>query len=144
MYSDQLMTKVGVESVDWVQLLALYREVGLVAGLGKKGDLPAIRRAFEASAKVVTAWLGDRLVGAGRLLSDGVCYGAIFDVGVVPEYQGQGVGKRVMTELLRGNEHLCIHLTSTFGNEPFYRKLKFKKHKTAMALYPFESSYLED
>lgn len=144
MQPDQYMTKVGMESVDWVQLSALYREVGLVAGLGKKGDLPGIRRAFEASTKVVTVWLGDRLAGAGRLISDGVCYGAIFDVGVVPEFQGQGVGKRVMSELLFGNEHLCIHLTSTFGNEPFYRKLGFKRHKTAMALYPFESNYLEE
>jgi predicted N-acetyltransferase YhbS len=37
-----------------------------------------------------------------------------------------------------------IHLTSTFGNEEFYKKLGFKKHKTAYAKYPFQSKYLED
>lgn len=30
--------KQGCDAVDWGQLGALYREVGLVAGYGKKGD----------------------------------------------------------------------------------------------------------
>ena len=84
------------------------------------------------------------MVGAGRLISDGICYGTIFDLGVLPDYQKQGIGKGIMNELLRNNEHLCIHLTSTFGNEEFYRKLGFKSHKTAFAKYPFDSKYLED
>ncbi len=49
-----------------------------------------------------------------------------------------------MNELMKGNEHICIYVTSTFGNEPFYSKLGFKKHKTAYAKYPYESEYLED
>ena len=48
-----------------------------------------------------------------------------------------------MEALLRGNEHLLVYLTSTFGNEGFYSKLGFKKHKTAYAKYPCESEYLE-
>jgi len=49
-----------------------------------------------------------------------------------------------MNELLRNNEHLHIYLTSTFGDEEFYREFGFKPHKTAFAKYPFESEYLED
>ena len=77
------------------------------------------------------------------MLSDGVCYGTIYDVGVLEAYQGQGVGKGIMEALLKGSGHLLVYLTSTFGSEEFYRKLGFKKHKTAYAKYPHESEYLE-
>jgi len=78
------------------------------------------------------------------LISDGVCYGMIFDVGVLPSYQNKGIGKGIMNELMKGNEQISIHLTSTFGNEAFYGKLGFKKHKTAHAKYPRNSEYLEN
>lgn len=78
------------------------------------------------------------------MLSDGICHGIIFDVGVLPEYQRLGVGKGLITEIQKGNGHLCIYLTSTFGNEDFYKKLGFKIHKTALAKYPYQSDYLLD
>ena len=42
-----------------------------------------------------------------------------------------------------GLGHTCIHLTATFGNEEFYKNLGFKRHKTAMAKYPYESDYVD-
>jgi GNAT superfamily N-acetyltransferase len=132
--------KIGISNIDWQALAELYSTVGL--GIADK-DVAALHRAFEASGKVVTAWHGDALIGAGRMITDGIRYGCIFDVGVFPAFQKQGVGKGIMSELLKGNEHLYIHLTSTFGNEPFYGKLGFRRHKTAMAKYPHASGYLE-
>lgn len=120
------------------------RKCWVVAGYGKRKDFDKIRTAFEHSYKVVTAWKIDNLIGAARMLSDGICYGMIFDVGVLPEYQKSGIGKGLITELQKDNSHLCIHLTSTFGNEDFYKKLGFKPHKTAFAKYPYESDYLRD
>lgn len=135
--------KTGTESIDWEALGDLYEEVGLVAQFGKKRRLEKVRQAFRNSYKVVTAWKEGKLVGAGRLISDGLCYGTIYDVGVLQAYRGQGIGKGIMEALLEGNEHLLLYLTSTFGNESFYEKLGFKKHKTAYAKYPHESEYLE-
>ena len=43
------------------------------------------------------------------MLSDGICYGMIFDVGVLPEYQKSGIGKGLIAELQKDNHHLCIH-----------------------------------
>ncbi|MDR3682067.1 MAG: GNAT family N-acetyltransferase [Flavipsychrobacter sp.] len=131
-----------MNSIDWPQLFDLYDIVGLVAGYGRKKDYVKIRTAFEHSYKVVTAWNNDNLVGAVRMLSDGICYGMIFDVGVLPEYQKLGIGRGLVTELQKENQHLCIHLTSTFRNEEFYKILGFKAHKTAFAKYPYESDYL--
>ena len=133
----------GCDEIAWSQLGELYQQVGLVAGYGKKGDLKAIERSFRASSKVVTAWNDSKLVGAARAMSDEVCYSSVFDVGVLPEFQRSGIGKGLMKALLSGLEHTRIHLTSTFGNEEFYRRLGFKHHKTAMARYPFESEYLD-
>lgn len=124
-------------------LTELYGAVGLVANHGKKKESNIIREAFQASQKVVTAWSKDILVGAGRMLTDNICYGSIFDVGVLPSFQKQGIGRSIINELLKGNEHLCIHLTSTFGNEQFYKQLGFARHKTAMAKYPYATEYLE-
>ncbi len=136
--------KTGIDRIDWESITDLYGEVGLVAGLGKNRELEKIREAFQNSYRVVTAWKDQKLIGAGRMLSDGVCYGMIFDVGVLPVHQKQGIGKGIMKELLLGNENLSIHLTSTFGNEKFYGNLGFKKHKTGFAKYPYKSDYLED
>ncbi len=136
--------KTGTDTIDWEAITDLYGEVGLVAGLGRRRDLEKIREAFEHSYRVVTAWEGNRLVGAGRLLSDGVCYAMICDLGVLPAYQKQGVGRGILNALQKDNEHLSFHLTSTFGNEAFYKKLGFKKHKTGYAKYPYESEYVED
>lgn len=135
--------KTGIECIDWKMLTELYGRVGLVAGHGKDQKTSLIIKAFRASSKVVTAWNNAKLIGAGRLLTDGLCYGNIYDLGVLPEFQKQGIGRGIMVELMNGNEHLCIHLTSTFGNERFYSKLGFLKHKTAMSKYPYQSEYLE-
>lgn len=106
-------------------------------------DIDTLREAFQPSGKVVTAWHDGEMVGAGRMITDGIRYGSIFDVGIFPDFQKQGIGKGIMRELMKGHERLYIHLTSTFGNEPFYGKLGFRKHKTAMARYPHDSDYLE-
>jgi ribosomal protein S18 acetylase RimI-like enzyme len=132
--------KIGTACIDWTMLSELYGEVGL--GIGNK-DIGTIREAFQVSGKVITAWHKEKLVAAGRMITDGIRYGSIFDVGVLPTFQKQGIGKGIVTELMKGNEHLYIHLTSTFGNEPFYSKLGFRRHKTAMAKYPQDSDYLE-
>lgn len=139
-----IVYKVGPKNVDGTMLLNLYEKAGLLSRFVKNKEYEKIKTAFDRSYKVVTAWDGEILVGAGRMLSDGICYGTIFDVGVLPEYQKKGIGKRIMHELMNGEEHMPIHLTSTFGNEGFYRKLGFKKHKTAYSKYPFATNYVED
>ncbi len=135
--------RIGTSCIDWEMLTELYGQVGLVANHGKKREGAIVREAFEASSKVVTAWNNQKLIGAGRMLTDNICYGTIFDVGVLPTFQNKGIGKGVVLELMKGKENLCIHLTSTFGNEQFYGKLGFRRHKTGMAKYPYDSEYLE-
>lgn len=136
--------KTGLDEIDWDSLIQMYAEVDLVIGLARAGKIEKIKRSFNNTYKIVTAWDGDRIVGAGRLISDGECYGWIHDVGVHPDYQKMGIGRAIMNKLIDGNQHLLIGLTSSFMAVDFYKKLDFKKHKTAMAKYPGQSTYLED
>ena len=136
--------KTGQNVIDWDSLIQMYKKLDLVIGLARAGKIEKIKRAFNNTFKIVTAWDGDEIVGAGRLISDGECYGWIHDMGVHPKYQKQGVGRGIMNELMNGNDHLLIGLTSSFEAVEFYSKLDFKKHKTAMAKYPGASTYLEE
>jgi len=136
--------KTGTDVINWESLVQLYFETDGVVGLGKEKNLKKIKEAFLNTYKVVTVWDGDKIIGAGRMLSDGVCYGWIHDFAVLPDYPKKGIGRNIMSELMHGNESLLIGLTSAFGAEEFYYKLGFKKHKTALAKYPGKSIYLED
>jgi len=49
------------------------------------------------STLVVSAWVGERLIGAVRVLSDTMFRSIIYDLMVLPEYQNMGIG----AELLR-------------------------------------------
>jgi ribosomal protein S18 acetylase RimI-like enzyme len=95
-----------------------------------------MNKAFAASFAFASVWDGDRLVAFGRMISDGYMYSAIFDVVVDPDYQKKGLGKQVMQSLMSKVPDSRFMLTSTFGNEEFYKKLGFKHHKTGMAMYP--------
>jgi len=136
--------KTGYDVIDWNQLVDLYDEVDGVIGLGRKRDIERIKKSFLNSYKIVTAWDGDKIVGAGRMISDGYCYAWIHDIGVLESYRRKGIGKMVMDELANEKEPLLFGLTSSFMAVDFYNELGFKKHKTAMAKYPGKSTYLEE
>jgi len=136
--------KTGTDRINWDSLVQLYFETDGVVGLGREKNLPKIKEAFLSSYKVVTAWNKDKIIGAARLISDGVCYGWIHDVAVLPDFQKKGIGRNIMQELMSGNEYLLFGLTSAFGGEEFYYKLGFTRHKSALVKYPGKSIYLED
>jgi len=78
------------------------------------------------STLVVSAWDGDRLVGAVRVLSDTIFRSVIYDLLVAPEYQGRGVGKELVNRCKNhypGSEWL---VGCDRKNIDFYKKLGFQ------------------
>jgi len=134
--------KTEIENLDWEKLVDLYDETDMCIGLGRKRETEKIRRAYQNSYQTVTAWEAGVIIGAGRMISDGECYGWIHDIAVLPSYRKQGIGQAIMEKLMEGNEELLVGLTSSFEAVDFYSKLGFNKHKTAMAKYPGRSDYL--
>lgn len=133
---------IEINNLDWEKLVDLYDETDMCIGLGRKRETEKIRRAFQNSYQTVTVWDSGVIIGAGRMISDGECYGWIHDIVVLPSHRKQGIGQAIMDKLMEGNEQLLVGLTSSFEAVDFYSKLGFKKHKTAMAKYPGRSDYL--
>jgi predicted acetyltransferase len=75
-------------------------------------------------------------VGVGRALADGIDCSYICDVAVLPSHQGTGLGKEIITNLIRLSAgHKKIILYAVPGKEAFYRKFGFKRMTTAMAIF---------
>lgn len=70
------------------------------------------------------------IVGMGRILGDNAIYLHVQDVIVKPEFQGQGIGKLIMKELLTfvdkvGVKNTNVGLMCSKGREKFYRDFGF-------------------
>lgn len=120
------------DGIRWDELAQLYER----APLGAKRAPEKLKLAFDNSLLKVFAFDGARLVGAGRALSDGVWRAAIYDVAVLPEYQGQGIGSEMVQSLVRSAGVDVVMLYAAPGKERFYEKFGFRKMKTAMAIMP--------
>jgi GNAT superfamily N-acetyltransferase len=117
-------------AVNFRELAELYR---ITLGEKHPDDL---RVAFTNSRFKVFAYDGARLVGAGRAIADGVDCAYLCDVAIHPDYQGQGLGRGLMTQLRRLTEgHRKVLLYAAAGKEGFYRRLGFNPLPNAMAIF---------
>jgi ribosomal protein S18 acetylase RimI-like enzyme len=72
----------------------------------------------------------NNLVGFGRIISDGIVHALILDVIVLPEMQGEGIGKENMNKLiLKCKKHNIrdIQLFCAKDKAGFYEKLGFER-----------------
>ena len=116
------------ENINWNELVNLIKETGL-----NHYTPDSHRAAFTNSYKVVFLFDEDSaLAGCGRMISDGVRQGGIFDIVVKPAYQGRGLGRLIMDTLLKNTEKFNVYLYANTGKEKFYEKFAFAKPKTAM------------
>ena len=127
------------EELDWDELSELYR----IAPLGEKKP-EDLKRAFGASMFKCFAYSGDKLVAVGRALADGVDCSYLCDVAVHPSVQGSGLGRAVISKLVKlSHGHRKILLYSYPGRESFYKKLGFMRMSTAMAIFQDQEQALE-
>lgn len=119
------------DGIDWDELADLYR----VAPLGNKNSA-GLNTVFTASMFKCFVYDSGKLIGAGRVLADGVDCAYLCDVAVRPSHQGTGVGKAIVATLVDlSKDHKKIILYAVPGKEPFYQKLGFKRMTTAMAIF---------
>lgn len=126
----KLKIKTDCSDVDWPAVASLLKRVGMV-----HYEPHVHKRAFETSYRTVFAYEGSRMVGFGRAISDGEYQGAIYDVAVLPEAQGRGIGTAVVKAIMQGLPHCNFILYTNPGAEGFYEKLGFRSMKTGMALF---------
>lgn len=125
-----LKTQYDCSNIDWNDVSGTLKRVGMAF---YEGEIH--KKAFENSHTVVFIFDGDKLIGFGRAISDGVNQAAVYDVAVLPEYQGKGMGRKIIESILNSLPQCNFILYASPGKEMFYEKLNFKRMKTGMALF---------
>ena len=82
-----------------------------------------IERTQTALSKTIniTVYDDQLLVGCLRILSDGCYFGTITELLVLPEYQRQGIGSRLL-QLAKEHTPTLLYFGAQPGMEPFYEK----------------------
>lgn len=87
-------------------------------------------QAISNSWYAVSVYFNGELIAFGRIISDGIYQTLICDVIVHPLYQKQGLGKRIVENLLdkcREENIKWVQLFSAKGKQDFYKKIGFKE-----------------
>ncbi|MGB2925538.1 MAG: GNAT family N-acetyltransferase [Limnothrix sp.] len=129
---------VDKNAVDLVQLQDL---LNVTAFWAKERPISDLATAIAHSDPVVTVWDGDRMIGFTRGTSDGIFRATIWDVVVHPEYQGLGLGRKLV-ETLISHPHMSrverVYLMTTH-QQSFYERIGFKENQTTtMVLHNHE------
>lgn len=119
-----------ITDINWELVPEILKTVGM-----SFHDAKIHRKAFSVSAAVVFVYDNQQLIGFGRAISDGLIQAAIYDVAVLPSYQGLGIGKQIIQKIVDSLQGCNFILYASPGKELFYEKLKFRKMKTGMALF---------
>jgi len=76
-----------------------YRRLRAVAGLSVKSEAAALR-GLPNTLRAVVVFHEGRAVAMGRVVGDGGCHCQIVDMAVEPAHQGQGIGRRIVGDLV--------------------------------------------
>jgi ribosomal protein S18 acetylase RimI-like enzyme len=125
-----LIFRTDTAGIDWGLVVAILRDTGMANYTAERH-----KRAFENSHTVVFVFDSEKMIGFGRALSDGAYQAAIYDVAVLPEYQGKSVGKIIVDKIVQNCRDCSFILYAAPGKEGFYEKLNFRRLKTGMALF---------
>jgi N-acetylglutamate synthase-like GNAT family acetyltransferase len=131
------------ELIDFRQLQELFR---VSAFWAKERSIEDMRVAIANSNPVITVWDGRKLIGHARATSDVVYRATIWDVVIDPDYQGSGLGRKLVQTVLshpRISNVERVYLMTTHQQQ-FYENIGFELNSsTTMVLNSDRSSRIE-
>lgn len=113
---------------DAAEFFALFESTGWNKEYGL--DKYELHRAMANCWYMCSAHDGEKLVGFGRVLSDGKLHALITEMIILPEYQGHGIGKEILkmlTDVCSANKIRDIQLFSAKGKAGFYEKYGYQR-----------------
>jgi ribosomal protein S18 acetylase RimI-like enzyme len=125
-------------NINWEEVYDVIKKAGL-----STQPVHKTQKAFENSYLRVFVFDGEKLIGTGRAISDGVYQAGIYDITVLPEYQGKGVARTIMEELHKGLDGFNVILYARPTAVNFYKKLGYSKMLTGMSKFKDEASMRE-
>ncbi len=122
-------------AVDFIQLQRLFTKTAFWA---QERSIDDLKIAIANSNPIVTVWDEEQLIGFARATSDGIYRAGIWDVIVDPNYQGMGLGRKLVQTVLSHplvSRVERVYLTTTH-QQSFYERIGFKQNATTtMVLY---------
>lgn len=110
-----------------------YRRLRTAAGLSPK-SAEAAARGLPNTLYGVSLLHEGRAIGMGRVIGDDGCFFTIVDIAVSPEWQGKGLGKRIMSALdawLRDNVPATAYVTLVADGEAKHLYAQFGFRESA-------------
>jgi N-acetylglutamate synthase-like GNAT family acetyltransferase len=114
------------------QVIELYELAGLPR---PTSDVERMRKMYENSNLIITAWDVEKLIGVSRCITDWVwsCY--LADLAVHPDYQKTGLGRKLidLTKEKSGEQSMIL-LLSVPTAMTYYPKVGFAKEDRAFMI----------
>ncbi|KAB2441561.1 GNAT family N-acetyltransferase [Bacillus luti] len=116
---------------DFNGLLSLYESLGWNS---LKLTVNELERMCKQSWYAIYVFDDKRLVGMGRVISDGVITGIICGIGVLPKYQSSGIGKEIVKRLIQHCEQYKVipQLMCVEKLQPYYESIGFEAFSIGM------------
>ncbi|OUB33166.1 GNAT family N-acetyltransferase [Bacillus thuringiensis serovar yunnanensis] len=116
---------------DFNGLLSLYESLGWNS---LKLTVNELERMCKQSWYAIYVFDDKRLVGMGRVISDGVITGVICGVGVLPKYQSSGIGKEIVKRLIQHCEQNKVipQLMCVEKLQSYYESIGFEAFSIGM------------
>ncbi|AFQ15110.1 N-acetyltransferase [Bacillus thuringiensis] len=116
---------------DFNGLLSLYESLGWNSLKLKVNELEQM---CKQSWYAIYVFDDKRLVGMGRVISDGVITGIICGVGVLPKYQSSGIGKEIVKRLIQHCEQNKVipQLMCVEKLQSYYESIGFEAFSIGM------------
>lgn len=109
------------DSVDPTSVIQLLVSIGW--GSDSQYDPAQVKLMFERSSYVIMVEKQEKLIGYLRALSDYVSTTWISEVVVAPDHQKCGVGRALVSQLLKDLGRTAIYVDAIHGSEAFFEKL---------------------
>ena len=128
------------ELVERIPTIQEYRALCTAVGWGSVMNFEAAEVALPNSIYGVVAMHQGRVAGMGRIVGDGAIFYYLQDVAVLPEHQGQGLGRMILEQLVkfvRNNapEKAFFGLFATQGTQSFYQQFGFQEWPEMTGMY---------
>ncbi|WP_242214836.1 GNAT family N-acetyltransferase [Bacillus cereus group sp. BfR-BA-01383] len=116
---------------DFNELLALYESLGWNS---LKLTVNELEQMCKQSWYVIYAFKEHKLIGMGRVISEGVITGVICGVCVLPEYQSIGIGKEMVERLIQHCEQNKVipQLMCVEKLQSYYESIGFEAFSIGM------------
>jgi len=110
-------------------LIKLQKLLDSNAFWAKDRTISDLKKCLANSDVIISVWVGKEIVGFGRALTDGIYRGVLWDIVIDQNYQGKGLGKLILNNLLSSKKiknTKKLYLMTT-NKKLFYSQFDFKE-----------------